>query len=110
MTSPLRPLLAALSAVTLALPAAARADEALAARSVAATCANCHGTDGHSRSTIKSLAGQPAERILQSLADFRSGAQPSTIMAQILRGYSDEQLRLAAQWFAAQPALPAPAR
>uniref|UniRef100_UPI0005C21C66 c-type cytochrome n=1 Tax=Rubrivivax gelatinosus TaxID=28068 RepID=UPI0005C21C66 len=64
-----------------------RADEALAARSVAATCANCHGPEGRSRGTIKTLAGQPAERILQSLAEFRS----------------DEQLRLAAQWFAAQP-------
>lgn len=106
MRSPSRPLLVALVSAALALPAAAepRADEALAARSVAATCANCHGPEGVSRSpTIKTLAGQPAERILQSLAGFRSGAQPSTIMAQLLRGYSDEQLRLAAQWFAAQP-------
>lgn len=112
MRSPMRPLLVALGAASLALPAAAdlRADEALAARSVAATCANCHGTDGHSRTAIKSLAGQPAERILQSIADYRSGAQPSMIMAQILRGYSDEQLRLAAHWFAAQPARPADAR
>lgn len=105
MRLPSRPLLVALGAAALALPAAAepRADEALAARSVAATCANCHGPEGRSRGTIKTLAGQPAERILQSLAEFRSGAQPSTIMAQLLRGYSDEQLRLAAQWFAAQP-------
>ncbi|MGC4076308.1 MAG: c-type cytochrome [Rubrivivax sp.] len=105
MTSPSRPLLVALGSAALALPVAAqpRTDEALAARSIAATCANCHGPEGRSRGTIKTLAGQPAERILQSLAEFRSGTQPSTIMAQLLRGYSDEQLRLAAQWFAAQP-------
>ncbi len=74
------------------------------ARSLAATCANCHGTNGLSRGEVKSLAGTPADSIIATLAAFKSGAQPATIMNQIAKGYSDEQLRLIAEYFAAQPA------
>ena len=38
------------------------------------------------------------------LADYKSGAQPATIMHQISKGYTDEQLKLVAAFFAAQPA------
>jgi len=41
-------------------------------------------------------------KTLQKLADFKSGAKPATIMHQISRGYSDEQLDLIAGYFAAQ--------
>ncbi len=84
-----------------ALPAA-HAQDPLLARNLAATCANCHGTFGQARGEMKPLAGQPAEKILASIADFKSGAQASTLMGQIAKGYTEEQLRLIAGWFAAQ--------
>ena len=38
-----------------------------------------------------------AEKIVAPVADFpKSGAQPSTIMGQIAKGYSDEQIKLVA--------------
>ncbi len=74
------------------------------ARNLAATCANCHGTNGQARGDMKVLAGLSAEKILAMLADYRSGAQPATIMHQISKGYTDEQLKLVAAFFAAQPA------
>jgi cytochrome c553 len=46
----------------------------------------------------------PAERLLALMADFKSGAEPATVMHQIARGYSDAQLRLIAAYFAARKA------
>jgi cytochrome c553 len=84
---------------------AAQAQENLLARNLAATCANCHGTNGQARGgDMKPLAGVPADKILAMLADFKSGAQPSTIMGQIAKGYTDDQVKLIAAFFAAQPA------
>lgn len=73
------------------------------ARSLAATCATCHGTEGRARGeALPPLAGMKAEVMLQALADYRSGAQRGTVMPQIVKGYTEAQLRLVAQYFAAQ--------
>ena len=80
----------------------AQAQDALLARNLAATCANCHGTNGNAQGDMKSLAGVPAEKILALLADYRSGAQPATIMHQIVKGYTEDQLKLVAGYYAAQ--------
>ncbi|MCU0920104.1 MAG: cytochrome C [Burkholderiaceae bacterium] len=83
----------------------AQAQDANLARNLAATCANCHGTNGHARGDMKPLAGLSAEKIVAMIADFKSGAQPATIMHQISKGYTDEQIKLVAGFFAAQPAI-----
>jgi cytochrome c553 len=85
-------------------PSATLAQDALLARNLAATCANCHGTNGQARGDMKPLAGLAAQRIVAALADFRSGTLPATVMHQIAKGYTDEQIRLVAGYFAAQPA------
>jgi cytochrome subunit of sulfide dehydrogenase len=83
---------------------AAMAQDAHLARNLAATCANCHGTNGHARGDMKPLAGVSADKIIAAVADYKSGNQPATIMHQIAKGYTDEQIELLANWFAAQPA------
>lgn len=88
----------------LALAGPAAADDALTARNLAATCANCHGTEGRSQGDVKPLAGQKAETIVAAVADYRSGSQPATVMHQIAKGYTDAQIRLIAGYFAALPA------
>lgn len=82
------------------------AQDELAARNLAATCAGCHGTNGQARADMKPLAGVAADRILAKLADFKSGVVPATVMHQIAKGYSDAQLALIAGYFAAQKATP----
>ena len=82
----------------------AQAQDANLGRNLAATCANCHGTNGHARDEMRTLAGVSAERMVAMLAGFKSGAQSGTIMQQLAKGYSDEQIRLIAAFFAAQPA------
>src|SRR5512139_1130614 len=95
-----RPTLAAI-ALLLAAPLAQAQDTNLA-RNLAATCANCHGTNGNARGDMKPLAGLSSEKILAMLADFRSGNQPATIMHQIVKGYTEPQLQLIAGYYAAQ--------
>ena len=90
------------TALTMAAPWAQAQDTHLA-RNLAATCANCHGTNGRVQgSEVKALAGLPAARIAAAMTDFKSGAAPASIMHQIAKGYSDEQVRLIAAYFAAQ--------
>ena len=87
----------------LLLCAPALAQDLNIGRSLAATCANCHGTLGRPKgSQIPPLAGMKAELMLELLADYRSGRQAGTVMPQIAKGYTEAQLRLVAAYFAAQ--------
>ena len=90
-------MLAALSCAPCFLASAAELTEG---RYLAATCANCHGTDGVSVGSVVSLAGQSAESLLTKLAEFKEGKRPATIMHQIAKGYTEEQLKLIAEYFA----------
>ena len=88
----------------IAATSAAHAADPNLGRNLAATCANCHGTNGNAvkGAGLDSLAGVPKDKTLQKLADFKSGDKPASIMHQISKGYTDEQLDLIATYFAAQ--------
>jgi cytochrome c553 len=90
----------------LSLPTTALAADAqtLAIRSLAATCANCHGTNGHALpdASVPGLAGRESAEIVAQMQAFRSGARPATIMHQIAKGYSDAQIQSMADYFAKQ--------
>ena len=85
---------------------AAQAQDAatLQARSLAANCANCHGTLGAARGAMPRLAGMPADTLVATMNAFKTGTRPATLMHQIAKGYSDEQIKLMASYFAAQGA------
>ena len=89
-----------------ALPAlvAAQGQEALYARSLAATCASCHGTDGRAAqgSAVPSLAGTPRAQMIAQMAAFKSGTRSATVMHQLSKGYTDAQIAQLADYFAAQ--------
>jgi cytochrome subunit of sulfide dehydrogenase len=94
------------ASAAVAAPAKPRtpAEQALYVRSLAATCANCHGTEGRAPegSAVVSLAGQPKDYIVAQMQAFKSGARPATIMHQLSKGYSNEQVEAIAAYFAAQ--------
>lgn len=72
-------------------------------RSLAATCAHCHGTEGRAveGEALVRLAGLSRDHLLTQLLAFRTGDRPATIMHQITRGYSEEQLERLSAYFAA---------
>ena len=92
----------ALSCLILSSWAHAQAPSAVQARSWAAACANCHGTHGQAQPGMASLAGVSKDDIVQKMLDFKSGRRPATIMHQLAKGYSDEQIQVIAAYFAAQ--------
>ena len=94
----------------LALPCSATQaqPDPLVVRGWAAACFNCHGTNGQAVKGHEVLAGKDGAAMLRTLLEFKNGTKPATLMHQLTRGYSDEQLGAISAWFAAQP--PAAAR
>jgi len=84
-------------------PIAAFAQDA-GGRNLAAACAICHGTSGApgQGSPLVPLAGLPKDHITTQMKAFRDGKRPATVMHQIAKGYSDEQIDQLASWFASQ--------
>ena len=71
-------------------------------RSWAAACSNCHGTGGLAQPGMEPLAGVPKDDLLKKMLDFKAGRKPATVMHQLSKGYSDEQLAALAGYYAAQ--------
>ena len=97
----------AASLLGLAGSAYAQADagkEALYVKSLAATCANCHGTNGVAvtGSSVTSLAGLDKAYTVAQMKAFKAGTRPATVMHQLSKGYSDAQIEVLATYFAAQ--------
>jgi cytochrome subunit of sulfide dehydrogenase len=80
----------------------AQAPSAVQVRSWAAACANCHGTNGQAQPGMESLAGVNKDDIVKKMLDFKAGRKPATIMHQLAKGYSDDQIQAIAAYFAAQ--------
>ena len=69
---------------------------------LANSCASCHGTDGHSPGAIPSIAGKSIEFLEKALKEFRSGERDSTVMGRHAKGYTDDEIKLLAQYFSGQ--------
>lgn len=87
-----------------ALPAWGQGTDANLGRNLAATCANCHGTTGQSVAPMPTLSGLSKDTIVRTMREFREGKRPATVMHQLAKGYTDEQIDLIAGYFAAQKA------
>jgi sulfide dehydrogenase cytochrome subunit len=74
-------------------------------RSMAANCAACHGTNGRPApdATLAGLAGKPRDELLTAMTQFKQGKKPATLMHQLAKGYSDEELAALAEHFSKQP-------
>jgi cytochrome subunit of sulfide dehydrogenase len=85
-----------------AAPAASAPVDKHLARNLASACANCHGTNGKSVAEVPSLAGVAANVTIQKMKDYRDGKLTATIMHQLAKGYTDEQVALIADYYAKQ--------
>jgi sulfide dehydrogenase cytochrome subunit len=67
------------------------------------TCAGCHGTNGNSHGpATPTLAGVSSEYFINAMQQYKSGERPATIMGRIAKGYTDEEVKLMAGFFATQ--------
>jgi sulfide dehydrogenase cytochrome subunit len=90
---------AALLGIGLALPASAQ--DANLGRNLAATCVTCHGKGSTGTGTLE---GVPKDQLIQTMKDFKSGARPATLMHQLAKGYTEQQVELIGEYFSKQKA------
>ena len=87
------------AAALLALTGAASAADIPAG---AAACSGCHPARAGVDTTVPRLIGRDAAQIVAAMADFRAGKRPTTIMDRIAKGFTDDEVKAIAAWFAAQ--------
>jgi cytochrome c553 len=94
---------ALLAAILASAAFSVHAQDNARARQLASACAICHGSDGRSDGKVlPPLAGMPRDHIASQMRAFRDGQRPATVMHQIAKGYTDEQIDALAAFFAAQ--------
>ena len=68
----------------------------------ALSCSGCHASAASVETPVPRLAGQDADAIVAALQAFRAGQKPATVMDRIAKGFSDEEIKAIAAWYAAQ--------
>jgi cytochrome c553 len=81
---------------------AAQAAEDVGSRNLAAACAACHGTNGRAVTGMAPLAGMDKVYFVKVKQEFKTGKRPATLMHQIAKGYSDEQIVQIAEFYSRQ--------
>ncbi|NVK19274.1 MAG: cytochrome c4 [Methylocystaceae bacterium] len=77
--------------------------EMASAETLAAPCAGCHGPNGSSYGpATPTIAGITQDYFLSSMNDYISGERKSTVMGRIAKGYSAEEIKVMADYFAKQ--------
>lgn len=66
---------------------------------LAMSCTTCHGPDGKSAGVMPKLYGKSAEYIESQLKSFKAGENKPTVMDRIAKGYTDEEIKLIAEYF-----------
>ena len=68
----------------------------------AAACSGCHPAKAGVDTPVPRLIGRDAAQIVAAMADFRAGKRPATIMDRVAKGFTDDEVKAIAAWFAAQ--------
>ena len=77
------------------------AGSAVDAPAGASSCTGCHAAASGS-SAMRALDGMPASEIAAKMTAFKSGSAQATIMDRIAKGFTEEEIRAIATWYAAQ--------
>ncbi len=84
------------------IPVVPREEQEANARLLTASCAACHGTEGYSVGITPVLAGTGKEYFIRQMLDFKSGARPGTVMNHHASGYTEAEIVMMAEYFAAK--------
>jgi cytochrome c553 len=86
-------------ATTLMIGGAASAAEAPAGVS---SCTGCHTASARVDTPVPRIAGKPAADIASQMVAFKAGQRAGTIMDRIAKGFSDDEIKAIAAWYAEQ--------
>ncbi len=82
---------------------AAHAGDAEAGRAKSTTCVACHGTDGNSVNPAwPNIAGQHANYIVAQLKAYKDGTRVDPLMAGMVAGLSEQDMKDLGAFYAAQ--------
>lgn len=70
-------------------------------RLLASNCFQCHGTDG--RKGFEELAGKSASSIYEEMKEMQTKTLNKNIMNAHAKGYTDDEIRLIADYFSKVP-------
>jgi cytochrome c553 len=68
----------------------------------ALSCSGCHASAASVETPVPRLAGRDANAIVAAMQAFRAGQMPATVMDRIAKGFTDEEIKAIAAWYAAQ--------
>ncbi|MCC7347359.1 MAG: c-type cytochrome [Variibacter sp.] len=68
----------------------------------ATSCSGCHPPAPVAGIAVPPLRGRAPEEIVAAVRQFRSGERPGTLMDRIAKGFTDDEVRAIAAWYAAQ--------
>ena len=71
-------------------------------RSLAASCAACHGSNGNSVDTMPTLAGLDAAYLTTQMLAFKDGSRTATVMHHHAKGLNIDEINLLANYFSQQ--------
>lgn len=66
-------------------------------------CITCHGQDGRGANKLPRLKTLTTDDIEQSMFGFQTGEERSTVMGEISKGFTEDEITLMAKYFAAIP-------
>ena len=68
----------------------------------AASCSGCHAASARVETPVPPIKGRSQADIADAMIEYKSGKRPGTIMDRIAKGFSDEEIRAIAAWYAGQ--------
>ena len=68
----------------------------------AVSCSGCHATSARVTTPVPRLLGADQAAIVKAMQEFRSGQRPGTVMDRIAKGFTDDEIRAIAAWYAGQ--------
>jgi cytochrome c553 len=68
----------------------------------ASSCSGCHPASASVGTPVPRLNGRDAAQITTAMTEFRTGKRPATVMDRIAKGFTDDETKAIATYFAAQ--------
>ncbi len=78
-------------------------------RTLAASCAACHGSNGNALHGNAVLAGMDGGKFVESMLAFKGGSRPATVMHRHAKGLNVDEINLLADYFSRQKRVPSQA-